>query len=65
MRWRSKESESSKCCENDSDLRMVAGLQVPDAYRGGEAHLAEESMVVSGTPSISSRVKVLWRESGL
>src|SRR6266403_4323190 len=29
-----------------------------------ETHLAEELVVVSGTPPISSGVKVLWRDSG-
>jgi hypothetical protein len=42
MRWRSKESESSKCCENDNDLRTVAGLQVPGGI-GEERHTLRKS----------------------
>ena len=45
-RWRSNKRKSSKCCENDSDLRTTAGIQVPI----GEAekrHTLRELAVVS------------------
>ena len=61
------ESKSSECCERDSHLRKIAGIQVPDGESRGETLLAEQLVVVRGyaLDQLESRRHVGTRAVGI